>query len=1224
MRGAMLALAGMVAACSLPSGGTPSQSGGRDSRAPRPVLVPQLGHAGAVGSAAMSPDHRFVVTGASDGTVRLWHAETGHELRRLVELTKGVVADFSPDGERVVFAGLEALGVVDLRSNRVLWQVDPKGPVNRPVFSADGKQVLLCRGSATPLREGEAAIEVRAAATGALAATIAIEDRDVGGVGLPICAWSADRRLAAVGFKGPPEQKSSIGVWDLDAHRLVERFEGSFTSVSAVDFSPRASRLLAVADRGARGRGQLLVWPRSPAGSPELVAEGVDTATFLGSDDELAFARPLEPLPGSAVPYAVRFTRWSLSTRRELGSIESTAAKPNLALRFHNGILTAGCWTRLDLWSVADWQRRSLSNSELGQVDAIEASDDERYLLVLFKGEPRAPLGFLLDLERGEVIRETGTDLDERFALDGAGRFVVEGDHARDLRSRDVVGTGRVPRGRLLGLTADGMLLVRDGDSLALWSPLTDAKSWVWQLPAVEPGSPLASTQPGPISVRVAAVTADRRLVATANRDDLEVRTWDGGNGQPRRRFVVDSAVRFIQFSPDGSRLLASGSELRVWDVDGGNLLLHLRGAVTSARLARAGRAVVVTLGDGRVLLCDLETGEQLPVAHHTGKATAAVLLEHRGLLVSGGSDKSIQFSDLRAGRDPLLLAIPRRNQWAVIDSGGRFDASSEAGDSFVWVLGDEPIELSQLRARYYEPHLLAKYMAGETAGLRDVALFDAPQLFPRVEVHGPTDDRRFEIVVSDQGGGIGAVPVYLNGRELTPDARQLPENSAARVVAGTLRLEVDLGGDPRLRTGGENRVEVVAFERENYLRSRKGLALFGNRVRAPRDPKLWAVVVGVSDYTGNEIDLRYAAKDAVDFARALRVAGGRWPGSDRSDITLLSSAASNAAGKPTRANVTTALRRLSGAAEDDIVVVYLSGHGVSLGNESGDYYFLASEARSFGLADPEVRRRVALSGNDLAELMKVIPAAKRAIILDTCSAGRFVQVFGDSRFPPEDQERALHRLHERTGFHILAGAAAGSPSWEASRYSQGLLTHALLFGMRGAALDSQRFVDVLKLFEHATTNVPILAENIRGVQRPLHASPGGGTSFPIGRVLREDADQIPIEAERTVFVRARLHHATEFRDSLHLSELLNQRLRQLAIPDQETGRARIVFVDEETYPRAIEIAGQYVGGGRIAAILYRDEKEMRRLAASGNPDRPSEVLDDLLRQVLATFVPEE
>ncbi|HBL28479.1 MAG TPA: hypothetical protein DD490_16725, partial [Acidobacteria bacterium] len=828
------------------------------------------------------------------------------------------------------------------------------------------------------------------------------------------------------------------------------------------------------------------------------------------------------------------------------------------------------------------------------------------------RGDPRDPRGYLIDIERGEVIRETQPDRDSRFALEAGGKYVLEGGLARDVRSGRVVSSVEMPRGRPQGLAREGLVLLSEGASLSLWDPLTNRRVWRW---APLPGGS-AATGPG---IRVAALAPNRELVATSG-EMGKVLLWDG-RGELLRVLELDGPVRSVEFSADGRRLLAAGFDACVWEVSTGRALWQpRRGGVTSGRFAHDGNAVIVAYQDGGVALWDLERGEETRrFAQHTGGATAAVVLEKSGLVISGGADRVLRFWDLRSGRGPLTLAIRSAKQWAVVDGLGRFDAAPEAGDGFVWVVGDEPIELAQLRSRYYQPNLLARYLAEDAAPLRDVSLFQAPELFPLVETRGSTaGDPRIEIVLTDQGGGIGKVPVYLNGRELTPDARELPENRDARVVEGTLRLWVDVRGDQRLREGPENLIEVFAFERENYLRSRsRGTRYVGEELPPPAQARLRAVVVGVSDYSGKEIDLRFAAKDAADFGAALRLAGDRWLGDGNTSVTVLSTAAGAPATQPTRMHVMAALERLLEAGRDDVVVVYLAGHGVSLGNEDGDYYFLTADADSFGLADPEVRRRVAIAGNELAEIMKRIPAEKRAIILDTCSAGRFVQAFGSARYVPDDQARALQRLQERTGFHILAGAAAGNPSWEASPFSQGLLTYSLLFGMRGGALDDERLVDVLKLFEFAATEVPVLARRIRGVQRPLHSSPGGGMSFPIGRVLPEDAAHIRLQEERAVFVRARLQHDTRFRDNLHLSQQVNARLRKLSTPDEATGRSPIVFVDDESFPGAVEMAGQYRDDGKLSVILYRDEAEVSRISVEINLAHPAPALDALLAAVL-------
>ena len=77
----------------------------------------------------------------------------------------------------------------------------------------------------------------------------------------------------------------------------------------------------------------------------------------------------------------------------------------------------------------------------------------------------------------------------------------------------------------------------------------------------------------------------------------------------------------------------------------------------------------------------------------------------------------------------------------------------------------------------------------------------------------------------------------------------------------------------------------------------------------------------------------------------------------------------------------------------------------------------------------------------------------EQVLILDTCRSGRKVEKLTEKRDVPGSQVRALERVKERTEVHVLAGCAADSVSYEASRYGQGILTYSLLLGMRGAKL---------------------------------------------------------------------------------------------------------------------------------------------------------------------------
>ena len=211
--------------------------------------------------------------------------------------------------------------------------------------------------------------------------------------------------------------------------------------------------------------------------------------------------------------------------------------------------------------------------------------------------------------------------------------------------------------------------------------------------------------------------------------------------------------------------------------------------------------------------------------------------------------------------------------------------------------------------------------------------------------------------------------------------------------------------------------------------------------------------------------------------------------------------------GLPTKQNIRAAfdeVRRL--AKPEDTLVVYLSGHGVMSTRDRDLYYYLTADARGFDLDDgasAALKDASAVSSAELFEWLrepvKTMPL-KQVVILDTCAAGGASDALGKlavKRDIPPDQRRAMELLKDGTGTFILMGSAADQVSYEASRYSEGLLTYALLEGMRGAAIKDASRLDVSAWFANASDRVPKLAEAIGGIQRPRHRRrPGARASL--------------------------------------------------------------------------------------------------------------------------------
>ncbi len=107
----------------------------------------------------------------------------------------------------------------------------------------------------------------------------------------------------------------------------------------------------------------------------------------------------------------------------------------------------------------------------------------------------------------------------------------------------------------------------------------------------------------------------------------------------------------------------------------------------------------------------------------------------------------------------------------------------------------------------------------------------------------------------------------------------------------------------------------------------------------ATEQMRLHAVVVGVTRFQDSRIPpLQLSAKDATDFYTFLKE---REQYFKSANLTLLTDE------KATRANITSAVRnKLKSAGRDDIVIIYLSGHGAVDSQMSNEFYFLTNDAK--------------------------------------------------------------------------------------------------------------------------------------------------------------------------------------------------------------------------------------------------------------------------------------
>ena len=1117
----------------------------------RPRLVAQLGHSGSVTSVAYSPDGKFILTGGYDETARLWDAATGKELRRF-EAYFGAVNSvaYSPDGNTILTGSADAR-LWDAATGEELRRFPGYFGVSSVAYSPDGKFILTGNFGDSTARQWDAATgkELRRF-EGHLARVFSVEYSPDG---KSILTGSADK---------------TARIWDASTGKELRRFEGHSNSVNSVAYSLDGKSILTgSADKTARiwdaFTGKELRRFKGHSNSVKSVAYSPDGKSILtGSGAQTAQLWDAET--------ATELRRFS---RHSYGDY-SVAYSPDGKF-----VLTGGGDQTVRLWDAATGNEQRRFEGRSSRVDSVAYSPNGKSILTTGSDQIARLWDTTTGRERSRLEGHSGAIISDAYSQDG--KFILTGSQDLTARLWDAA-TGKEVR--RFGHSRWVGTVVYSPDGKYILTGSKDGTARIWDAAT---GKELRRFEGHSGMVHVAYSPDGKSILIGSG--EKTVRLWDAATGKEMRRFEHSFSVYGARYSPDGKFILTSGKDntAQLLDAATGKEVRRFEGhssLVGSVTYSPSGKFILTGSYDGTARLWDAATGKELRrFKGHTNCVNVAYSPDERFIL-TGCPNSKTRVWDAATGHELCSLISFKDGSWAVTDPAGRFDGSNDGDvEGLHWVVGNEPIDLVQLKERYYEPGLLAKVLGFNKEPLRKVDAFVDPKLQPEVRLTAPTAERpKLIIRLTNRGGGIGRVVVKLNGKEMTADAR----GPAHDANAARLEIPFDFRRQPSLMPGKPNVIEVSAFNAEGYLSSRGARLVYeapGESDRAP--PELWAIVAGVSDYRGDAIDLKFAAKDADDFARALTVGGRRLFGTARVRLTLLTTGTQEAASQPTRARLIESLTAARQARPDDLLVVYLAGHGVNHGGQDGDFYFLTAEARSADLADPEVRAQTALSSRELTELIKQIPAAKRQVlILDTCASGRLVEKLTEKRDVPSSQIRALDRLKSRTGLHVLAGCASDSVSYEASRYGQGLLTYSLLLGMRGGALRDDEYLDVVPWFQFAADRVPELAKDIGGIQRPIISSPKG-SSFDIGRLVGEDKAAIPLQAVRPLILRSNFQDDEELDDVLALAKQVDAAFRDAEARGPE---APLVFVDAKECPDALRVVGRYRREGRRVTVDVR------------------------------------
>lgn len=618
---------------------------------------------------------------------------------------------------------------------------------------------------------------------------------------------------------------------------------------------------------------------------------------------------------------------------------------------------------------------------------------------------------------------------------------------------------------------------------------------------------------------------------------------------------------------------------------------------------------------DGSAILWETETGNIIThYRGHTNRITSVGFLQNpkdasSPFVVSCSLDGTIKIWEMANGDEIVTLIPIDKEDWAVISPSGLFDATSGAFKSMHFVIGTESVALEQLKERYYEPYLLPKLLGWQEQYLRNVDAFSELDLYPEIQnaiITTTGDSRGIGFLVFDlvpRSGGIGKVSLFFDDKEVAEDINPDRKTTDIRI---DLKLEKYR---KYLNQGHKTSIILRPYNETGWLKGPPTVlnfwGIFGRPAGTPPnsddeivelpDPHLYAIVVGTSIYRSldpdfpSSLNLLYPDHDAIKMASVLQMLGANLF-QDRLTVKLLTSSYNDGHTVANKSNIQEAFNEVIRDAESqDIILAYFSGHGTNYVTENESlFYYLTRDVSSSSLTDDGVRNQYMVSSRELVDWLTQIAAEKQVLLIDACHSGQIIDsVLGEDKNLDAARRRAVERMKDRTGTYVLTGSAADKVSYEAVPYGQGLLTYSLLNGMRGPGLREEgihKYVDVSLLLQHARDEVPRLAAFLDQEQIPEIAFPDGGADFSIG--IKEESNTIELAEPKKIYIRSVFLNRHQFNDSLNLSSLLNERLREEA----EQSDAEFVYVGISTFNEAYRIRGLY-------EIIENEEEEVVKLS---------------------------
>lgn len=616
------------------------------------------GHTNRVNACAFSPDGRFILSGSSDNTLRLWDPATGMLLNTIHMHSSVEDCGFSPDGGRI-FSGHQdnIVGIWDAVTG------EPLHILQSYYYTSNGS-----------------------------------------------CSFSPD---GAFIVSSSAKSKYEVGLWHIATERFYI-FKGHIEKVNTCAFSPDGRQIVS----GSSDK-TIQIWDTSPR---KILTSFPDERIRTLVDNTFPWENHIKTLAGhtggvTACVYSPdgqtilsgsddqTLRLWNASTGELLHTLKGhTRSVTACAFSPDGRRLVSGSYdTTVRLWDADSGENLGIFEGHTGPVNECAFSPDGQ-LVVSASNDGTLRL-WNADL-RGESEIKQGHTGEVRTCLHSPdGRFWVAGRADRtiqvwDTESNQILKTlmDHNSSVEMCQFSADGKMMVSSGfDALVnIWDTHTwEIKhslecQWEWtmsgqkticaisrdgqtvsgasrmtiQLWKAASGSSLHQLNGHTDEIYSLDFSPDGLLLASASRDKT-VRVWDTVSRQLEHILEGPDFSRICLFSPDGCWIVSAGGGVDggyvlIWDVNTGELVQNLEGHTQQVRVCSFspdGSQLASYALDGTLRIWDPGSGTCLHTLENTDGILKDLFFTPDGRLLTATAGNTLYIWD--TGHYEVLTRLP-------------------------------------------------------------------------------------------------------------------------------------------------------------------------------------------------------------------------------------------------------------------------------------------------------------------------------------------------------------------------------------------------------------------------------------------------------------------------------------------------------------------------------------------------------------------------------------